>query len=222
MRKGFLAALAALALAATACGFSLGGGGDATEAGGNGGANIILQDDFSDTGSGWDRSSSDEAQTDYQNGQYRILVSAESYSAWANPNLSSYTDTRVEVDATKAGGDDDNEFGVVCRHADVNNYYVGMISSDGFYGFFSRVDGGNLELIGTDSMDTSDAILQGSATNHIRFDCVGSTLTLYVNGTMLGSVADSTHTSGDVGLYAGTYDIGGTDILFDNFVVYQP
>ncbi len=222
MRKGYLVLLTALALAALACGFSFGGGGDPTEAGGNGGANVILQDDFSDTGSGWDRATSDEAQTDYQNGQYRILVNAEAYSAWANPNLSSYSDTRVEVDATKAGGDDDNEFGVICRHSDVENYYVGMISSDGFYGFFSRVGGGDLQLIAAESMDTSSAINQGSATNHIRFDCVGSTLTLYVNDTMLGSVTDSTHTSGDVGLYAGTYDIGGTDILFDKFVVYQP
>lgn len=218
MRKGMLFAVAALALAALACNFSLGGGGDATEVD----SNVILQDDFSDTGSGWDRATTDEATTDYQNGQYRIFVNAESYSAWANPNQSSYTDVRVEVDATKAGGNDDNEFGLICRHADINNYYVANVSSDGYYGFLKRVGGGSLELIGMDSMQPTDAISLGATTNHIRLDCVGSTLTLYVNGTMVGSVTDSTHASGDVGLYAGTFDFAGTDILFDNFVVYQP
>jgi hypothetical protein len=33
---------------------------------------------------------------------------------------------------------------------------------------------------------------------------------------------DSTLTSGDVGLMAGTFSNPGTDILFDNFVVRQP
>jgi hypothetical protein len=219
MNKRYLLATAFLALVALACGFSAGG---ASDDNGNGGDNILLQDDFSDTGSGWDRSSTEEAVTDYTDGRYRILVNAESYSAWANPNQGSYSDTRVEVDATKAGGDDDNEYGLICRHQDINNFYVGTISSDGYYGFLIRQGGGSLELVGMDAMQPTDAIVQSEATNHIRLDCVGTTLTLYVNGTMVGSVSDSSISSGDVGLYAGTFEFAGTDILFDNFVVYQP
>jgi len=45
---------------------------------------------------------------------------------------------------------------------------------------------------------------------------------VYANGTLLGSADDSTFTSGDVGLEAGTFDVGGTEIRFDNFVVSQP
>ncbi len=125
MRKGILAVLVVLALAALAC--SMGGGGGAS-----GGENtdpgtdssVLLQDDFSDTGSGWDRSSEADALTDYEDGAYRIYISSESYSAWANPNQSSYTDVSITVDARKVGGPDDNEFGIVCRHADPNNYYA--------------------------------------------------------------------------------------------------
>lgn len=182
----------------------------------------LLQDDFSDSGSGWDRSAFDEGSSDYQDGGYRIFVNETSYSVWANPNRTSYGDIQVEVDAVKIGGPDDNEFGIICRHSDPSNYYVGTISSDGYFGFLMRVGGGDLQLISMESMEANGEINLGGASNHIRMDCVGSTLTLYANGVLLGSVSDSTHTSGDVGLYAGTFDIAGTDILFDNFVVYQP
>ena len=68
----------------------------------------------------------------------------------------------------------------------------------------------------------SEQINQGNATNAIRADCVGDNLTLYANGTILADVRDSRFTSGDVGLIAGTFDIPGAEILFDDFVVRQP
>lgn len=222
MRNRFFVALGLLAVVGLACSLSLGGDSGGTTDGGGADSNVLLQDDFSNTGSGWDRSTFDEGSSDYANGGYRIFVNATSYSVWANPNQTTYTDTQVEVDATKAAGPDDNEFGIICRHADPSNYYAAIISSDGFFGFWKRVSGNDLELIGMENMGESSAINQGSASNHIRLDCVGSTLSLYANGSLLGSVTDSTHTSGDVGLYAGTFDVSGTDILFDNFVVYRP
>ncbi len=65
----------------------------------------------------------------------------------------------------------------------------------------------------------SDAILQGAATNRIRADCAGSTLTLYANETEIVSVTDSSFTGGNVGLIAKAYATPGVDILFDNFIV---
>lgn len=183
---------------------------------------VLLQDDFSNSGSGWDRTSAAEGSTDYQDGGYRIFVNATNYSVWANPNQSSYTDVSVEVDALKVGGDDDNEFGIVCRHADPGNFYAAVISSDGFFGFYRRLNGGNFEALGSGQFETSDAINLGAESNHIRLDCVGPTLTLYANGEMLGSASDSGISSGDVGLYAGTFEVVGTEILFDNFVVHEP
>jgi hypothetical protein len=68
----------------------------------------------------------------------------------------------------------------------------------------------------------SDAIKLGNVTNEIQATCNGSTLTLTVNGTEIASVQDTTFTSGDVGLMAGTFDVLGADIHFDNFVVRKP
>lgn len=182
-------------------------------------SNVLFEDDFSKTSSGWDRWSGDSGSTDYVDDTYQINVTTTQYDLWANPGKS-FTDVSVEVDGTKVGGPDDNDFGVLCRYVDTSNYYFGIISSDGYYAIGSLLEGS--QSIFADNLEFSDAITLGGLTNHIRFDCVGSTLTLYVNGTQLAQVTDTNLTSGDVGLMAGTFDTAGTQIAFDNFVVKKP
>jgi hypothetical protein len=62
----------------------------------------------------------------------------------------------------------------------------------------------------------------GSRLNHLRFDCVDSTLTLYVNGYQAATVEDDRLASGDVGLIAGSLEQGGVEVAFDEFVVFEP
>lgn len=183
-------------------------------------ANVLFSDDFSDVNSGWDRVQAEEGVTDYDNGQYRIFVDQSQHDYWANPGLS-FTDVQVEADATKIGGPDDNDFGLICRYQDVENFYAFLISSDGYYAIMKYSDGGS-ETLGSDGMLSTDAVSQGDTTNHIRADCVGDSLSLYANGELVHSVSDSTFASGDVGLIAGTFEDPGTDIAFDDFVVLQP
>lgn len=212
--------VAVLVLVTLACSFSP----VVTPAGGGGGgqpSNILFSDDFSNTNSGWDQVQEDDGVTDYANGGYRIYVNEVNYNMWANPYKSFIGDVRIEVDATKIGGPDDNDFGVICRYQDVDNFYYFLISSDGYAAIGKKV-GGSQQLISSDNMQKVDGITPGAATNHIRADCVGSELKLYVNGNLIATATDSSFTSGDVGLMAGTFDTAGTDILFDNFYVYKP
>lgn len=229
MKRNLLLAIGALTLAALACDLPFGaesassllddiGAGDESLPSG---PQALFEDDFSDPDSGWDRSTFENGSTEYEQGGYRIFVNAENWSAWANPSRN-FTDTSTTVIATKIGGDDDNEFGLICRHANVDNFYVATISSDGFYGFLKRENGESLALLNMENMLPSELIMQGNTTNEIRLDCVGNTLTLYVNGQFVGETVDDAISSGDVGLYAGTFSIPGTDVLFDNFVVTAP
>jgi hypothetical protein len=184
-------------------------------------SDVLLSDDFSNTNNNWDQVSDSSRTTDYYNTSYHIVVNDTNSDTWANPGSESFTDTHIEVDATKNGGPDDNDFGIICRYTDVDKFYYGVISTDGYYSIMKMTtDGG--EPIGKDSMLESDKITQGASTNHIRFDCVGSTLTLYVNGNQVDQQTDSDYTAGNVGLIAGTFDTAGTDILFDNYFVYKP
>ncbi len=181
--------------------------------------NVLFQDDFSKTTSGWDKWNGDSGSTDYFDGTYLITVNDTQYDLWANPGKN-FTDVSVEVDAVMVGGPQDNDFGILCRYVDVENYYFGIISSDGFYAI-GTVIGGTQKIIG-ENMQLSDAIKTGYESNRIRFDCAGSTLSLYVNGKLVQEETDSSFTSGDVGLMAGTFDTAGTQVAFDNFVVTKP
>jgi len=181
---------------------------------------VLFQDDFSNTSSGWDRVNLDEGVTDYDNGIYRMYVNETDTDVWANPGLN-FTDVHMEVDATKVGGDDNNDFGLICRYMDTDNFYFLIISSDGYYGV-GKVTNGEQQLIGIESMPPSDEINQGNAKNHLRGDCVGNTLSLYVNGVFLASYEDSDLSSGDVGMIAGSFEQPGTEIHFDNFMVLKP
>ena len=185
---------------------------------------VLFQDDFSDSSSGWDRNDWENGTTDYANGVYRLVVKVDQYDVWSNPYLNFEGDVSVEVDATKVDGELDDDFGVLCRYSgepSAPNYYFFYISSDG-YAVIGKNDQGGSTYLSSDQMQPTDAIIQGYATNHLRADCIGSTLTLYVNDQMVAVATDSSLASGDVGLVGGTFDIPSSTFEFDNFVVYQP
>jgi hypothetical protein len=220
MNRKVYYALAALVLVAMACGIN---NVPTPTPKGTSGGQILFQDDFTDVNSGWDRSQNEYGSTDYENGAYRINVIQTDSFFFANPYKTFQNDVRIEVDATKTGGPDDNAFGVQCRYQDVDNYYFFYISSDGYTGIGIDSAGTKTVISSSDGNLAADShINKGAATNHIRADCIGSTLTLYVNGSQIASATDSTFTGGDVGLIAKTFSVAGTDILFDNFFVYKP
>lgn len=180
---------------------------------------VLFQDDFSNPATGWDRLLADEGVMDYDGGGYRILVSAPEMNFWATPRKD-FSDVRMEVDAGKIAGPDENRIGLICRF-NGSAYYFFIISSDGFYGI-GIFSGGQAVLLGQDEMLSSSNIHQGVAVNHLRADCVGDQLTFYVNGFQIAQAQDATLISGDVGLLAGTFATPGADVVFDNFVVFQP
>lgn len=189
--------------------------------------NVLFQDDFSDPSSGWDQFSDADGLTNYEDDIYRIFVDTPQFTFWANPGLGDTlpSDVRVEVDAAKVGGPDFNDFGVLCRYSGIGSsasFYEFIITSDGYAGIV-RVTDSSQDVISTNGqLQPFDTVIQGNATNHIKAECFGSLLTLYVNDVLFISVTDTTLTGGDVGLLASTYDEGGVDIHFDNFLVTVP
>lgn len=182
---------------------------------------ILFQDDFSKTDSGWETwSEANGSQVGYVNGGLRILIKETQYDYWSNSGRR-FTDTRTEVDAIKVAGPDDNTMGVLCRWQNRDNYYAFLISSDGYYSIL-RVKEGAYELLGAKTMLYSESIRKGSALNRLRADCTGNRLVFYANGQKLTEVQDTTLSSGEVGLIAGTLSKPGVDIFFDNFMVTVP
>ena len=182
--------------------------------------NVLFQDDFSSTRSGWDREDYTDAITDYGDDVYRIEILTDQYIAWATP-YQDFTDVVIEVETYKASGGDDNGFGIICRHVDADgyyNFYLLEISSDGYAWIGKYMDEEYENLEGIDNADVN----LGNDTNSLRAECVGNRLSLYANGDLLIEAYDSDLTHGDVGLVAETYDSASTEILFDNFIVTNP
>ena len=180
---------------------------------------ILFEDDFSSAGTGWDRLQTAEGVMDYDAGGYRILVNALNTNFWSTPHKS-FRDVRVEVDAGKLGGPEENRAGLICRYTGAD-YYFFMVTHDGYFAV-GKYAGGQAILLGQTAMEANPAIHTGVNINHLRADCVGSDLTFYVNGQQIASVQDAALEQGDVGLLAGTFEQPGVDMIYDNFVVIQP
>jgi hypothetical protein len=180
---------------------------------------VLFQDDFAQPVTGWDRFMAAEGTIDYDAGGYRLLVNSPDTNFWSTPHKN-FADTRLEVDAGKLGGPDENRIGLICRYTGTD-YYFFMITSDGFYGV-GIFSGEKAVLLGEGELKSSSTIKTGLAVNHLRADCSGDALTFYVNGLQVASAQDSTLKAGDVGLMAGTFSQPGVDVVFDNFVVLKP
>ncbi|MFH1524789.1 MAG: zinc ribbon domain-containing protein [Chloroflexota bacterium] len=185
--------------------------------------NTLFHDDFSDPNSGWESYENDNGSAGYESGGYRLNVVTANWLIWDTLPDIFQNDIRIEVDATKIDGPDDNGFGVICRFQDNSNYYYLGISNDGYAAIYKSIQG-TLSVISSEDgkWQKVDGIYPGSANNHIRADCVGNTLTLYANGAQIATATDDSFTGGQVSLAAGTFEMGGVDILFDNFFVYRP
>ena len=177
---------------------------------------LLFHDDFSDPTSGWRLWTSEDAVIDYADETLQFLINKPNYDYWSLPGKS-YADVVLAVDATLVGGPMDNDYGILCRMQDDYNFYAFLISSDGYGGIIKVKDGLYQVLNSETGLEYGDMIAQGQATNAIRADCTGSTLTLYVNHTKFLEVTDNDFQAGDVGLMAGSYSQPGVDIRFDNF-----
>ncbi len=111
---------------------------------------ILFQDNFHDNSGGWYTYFDANGITDYENEGFRIYINEANAYYWTNPNLS-FTDTIIEVEATKLSGPEENDFGIICRYQDENYFYFFTISSDGYYGNAKIVDGAEF-LIGMDEL----------------------------------------------------------------------
>ena len=179
---------------------------------------ILYQEEFDDNTTGWDRVSNEHGIMDYDGGGYRMLVQQGGYNLWSTAERD-FGDVRVEADVFRLNGPDENRQGLMCRYQN-GDYYFFVISNDGYYAI-GKFIGNQTLLLGQTAMQPSEFI-QKDAVNHLRADCMGDTLTFYINYNEVASVKDTDFANGDVGLLAGAFTQPGVDVLFDHFMVIQP
>ena len=186
----------------------------------------LFNDDFTqERECGWALYDRSGAEAEIADGALRITTAQPGEIWWTNPgrNLS---DVILTASVEVVSGPADNAFGLICRYQSPDNFYVFLISSDGYYAVGKYQSGSDqiIYLSGDGQYQFSEAIAQGTAdvTNEMRATCVGDELTLSVNGTQVASVSDPTFVTGDIGVAVSTFESGTLQVAFDNVRAIAP
>src|SRR2546423_4982109 len=183
---------------------------------------ILFRDDFSKPANGWMATKTDYAEFAYLDGEYRIVLNKPDFNTHSLLPKQSFSNCSVEVDVRLAAGPSNGVFGILCRGEAngqaVQQAYVFAIRADGFYSILKRTSPTFWDAIAYGK--ESKAIKPGNAVNHLRADCSGTTLRLYVNGEKLLEKTDTAFKAGQVGLAVTSQPKSDPmDVRFDNFVV---
>lgn len=180
---------------------------------------LVLEDDFDDPESGFPQENYDVGSSFYHDGRYIIEVTKESWLIWERQD--SFSDFVMEVDVIPQ--EEAGAAGVVFRLEGKYRFYVFQVSTDGHYKLLKLLAQGGEDWETILDWRESPHIKTGLVTNRLRVVCVGSEIWLYANDHYLDTVQDTSFTTGEIGMIAGTA-FGESYALFhfDNLQVYAP
>ncbi|HMO56818.1 MAG TPA: zinc ribbon domain-containing protein [Roseiflexaceae bacterium] len=184
------------------------------------GETILLSDDFeSESNSSFTPGSSDVADYTFENGTYAIQVNEPGYISW-EPLPDTYRDVAIEIETTLQGPED-AAAAIIFRLQDGDNFYIFNVAGDRHYNLELYESGGETESIALIDWVPSDAINGVGELNILRVETDGSTIRLYVNGTLLDEISDSTFIRGSAAFATNTFSEGGAKVNFDNLIVSE-
>lgn len=139
---------------------------------------------------------------------------------YAYAPIMSYEDVRIEADVQLVGGTNYTYITLTCRSSEAGEY-VFFMDTGGYWQIGKYVFGDN---------STYERLAEGGSNkikvaknpNHIAAVCKGAKLTMYINGSEVGSVEDAHLSSGIVGVGVETFDYPLAQVMFHNLEVYIP
>jgi serine/threonine-protein kinase len=182
--------------------------------------NILFQDDFASTVSGWEVGNYDLGSVGYKDGAYSVVSFGDLARMWGMSNRW-FGDVAIDVDVTQVSAppNNNNGFGIICRDQGNGDGYYLLISGDGLFAIYLAQGDDAVALA---EWTESEEIRRGNATNHLRAVCDGSTLSLYVNDVHVATAEDDTFGEGDISLAMTSFESEPSEALFDNLVVRTP
>ncbi len=181
----------------------------------------MLTDNFSNTGTGWDTSTSQESSVEYVNGGLRMRAFRPDLFVGSNPGSVAYENVHVDVIARNLDGNPRTSFGILCdEQPSAGSYYFFAITPGGQYEIGKSVMGQQaVSLTGEGGWAQTDLIASNAASYRIGADCGTGRLTLYVDGKVIDSVRDSAYIKGEVGLFLSSGQAAVGDVVYGDFVV---
>lgn len=177
----------------------------------------IFVDDFANPESGWSRSSTKYGETKYEDGVYTIFVRESMYFVFSDLEFN-YDPIVMEADVSVVNPVGDGDFGFVCGYRENGDIYMLEVSEDGYYSIWKEVGEKVTFLV---DWTYSEEVAAGG-TMRLGAHCGNDHLILAVNGKVLASVIDASFVPGGVGMVAGTFDVPGIKVSFDNLRIMLP
>ncbi len=183
---------------------------------------VLLKDDFSVTKDGWGTLTDEKGSVEYKGKALHIRLSQKNYVVWTTPNNQNYQNVHMEVTALNNNTDPTTAFGFICAQQPKDwSFYYFAVTPAGQYAIV-RATAGEKDVFLTKNgkWTSSNLIAQKASSYRIGADCGYGTLTLYVDGQKIFSVADKTYTKGRVGLFVWSGEQApSADIAFDDFLL---
>jgi len=180
--------------------------------------NETFSDDFDTPGKGnWTIFNESAVVSEWRNGRFAFDFNEPMMTATSITNDLDLSDVVVQMEVYRVGDVIENDMGLVCRYQDQDNYYSMSFGNDDYVTIYKTV-AGTWSALFNEFVDTD---LSGDY-HQMTISCIGTKLSLFIDGNLMARVSDSDLSTGDVGLISGTYDSVPVVLEFDNFVVYRP
>jgi hypothetical protein len=183
---------------------------------------ILLEENFDDPLNPWlDREGGNWAMGNAGK-KYFMSVFAPKVEITSARTWLKLDEVRIEADITHNNGR--GYYGFHCRESPGGNYYTAFITTDGTYGFGENRND-KLTVIESGPLPELDPPIEvRRATNHVRVDCRGNAITLYINDIAIDRTTIPGLGVGYVGMMIGTRfeDKRELTVYYDNLVIYAP
>jgi hypothetical protein len=168
---------------------------------------------FASTVESWTNSSGTLTST---GGKLQLASGAE--SVILEPNVGDITDGEYELEYIVVSLSGTAGHGVIFRAADTSNFYMWQIGSSGSnIQLYKKVAGSYTNLSSAPDPGINPALTKVGQTLHLLVRFIGSQLDLFVSGTLVHSVIDTTFSTGRMGLRGD----GTTTIQADDVKIYS-
>ena len=183
---------------------------------------VLLQEDFNSTdpyapwmkrkGGNW---ATGIAKRMYFMSVYEPKVEITSARTWLKLD-----EVRIEADIIHNNGN--GYYGFHCRETPSGTYYTIFITTDGYYGFGENRND-QLTILESGPLPELDPPIDPKGENHVRADCRGNALTLYINDVPIDRTTIPAWNIGYVGMMIGTrLEDNRLTVFYDNLVIYTP
>jgi hypothetical protein len=179
---------------------------------------VLLSDDFTNEHNGSLRSGPvSNGFVKYLDGEYQ-MAQTQAGNPWPATQIpGTYVDSSIAFDIRFVNPAANVALIVGCRRQQGQAYFAQVRPQMRTASLF-RLEGNTATNLVPPSLQSA---LQQDSSNHIELRCVGTTVSLLLNGTLAGSAMDAAYASGGLYIAAGNSD-GGSDARLGQLVVTQP